>query len=87
MRKQGIYSTVNVFDFGMINYGEQSKSFVFRVYSNIEKGVEIESIYVANDNRFHGVYMHFASKPPFSLKCGARNQPGFTFYCMALEIL
>lgn len=63
----------------MIKYGEQSKTFNFRVYSNIEKGVDIESIYVANENRFHGVYMHFSSKPPFFIKCTAQNQIGFYY--------
>uniref|UniRef100_A0A915DE29 TMEM131 second Ig-like domain-containing protein n=1 Tax=Ditylenchus dipsaci TaxID=166011 RepID=A0A915DE29_9BILA len=76
-KKRGIFSTDSSLQFGLIKEGERSKQLTFRVYSNLEKGVDIETIYVSKSiNKVHGVYMQFATKPPISLKCGARNQPG-----------
>lgn len=76
-RRRGIFSLDHIFDFGMVREGERSKQLTFRVLSNIDKGVEIESIYVGTSNdRVNGIYMQYASKPPLSIKCGARSQPG-----------
>lgn len=75
--KRGIFSTADLLDFGLIKYGERSKRLVFKAYSTVEKGLEIDSVYVDKSNvQNNGIYMQFATKPPISVKCKSKSQPG-----------
>lgn len=77
--KRGLFSTSDVLDFGLIKYGERSKRLIFNAYSTVEKGVEIDSVYVDKSNvPTNGIYMQFASKPPIPFKCKSKSQPGMS---------
>lgn len=39
-----------------------------------------QTLYVERGEDPNGIYMEFASKPPISIKCGARQQPGVFSY-------
>ncbi|KAI6240905.1 hypothetical protein M3Y99_00399100 [Aphelenchoides fujianensis] len=83
----GLFSTVDVLDFGLIKYGERSQRLVFRTYSTVEKGLEIDSVYVdRTSHQSNGVYLQFASKPPISVKSRTKNQPGVPVPISNIEI-
>ncbi|KAI6177163.1 hypothetical protein M3Y97_00877100 [Aphelenchoides bicaudatus] len=85
--KRGLFSTADVLDFGLIKYGERSKRLVFKAYSTMEKGLEIDSVYVEKSNvQNNGIYMQFASKPPISVKCKTKSQPGAPVAIANVEI-
>ncbi|CAD5221298.1 unnamed protein product [Bursaphelenchus xylophilus] len=76
-RQLGIFSTVDVIDFGLIKYGDRSERKVFEAFTNVDNGLEVESIYVVkNEHPNYGLYMQYASKPPISVRGGTRNIPG-----------
>ncbi|VDM23284.1 unnamed protein product [Wuchereria bancrofti] len=75
-KKRGLYATVDLLDFGLIRSGDKSSELMLEIVSTLEKGVEIESLYLEGNEKPSGIYMEFASKPPISVKCGARQQPG-----------
>ncbi|KHN80250.1 Transmembrane protein [Toxocara canis] len=75
-RKRGIFATVDLLDFGLMRWGEKSQQLTLEIVSTLEKGIDIESLYVERGEEPNGIYMEFASKPPISIKCGARQQPG-----------
>ncbi|VBB31847.1 unnamed protein product [Acanthocheilonema viteae] len=75
-KKRGLYSAVDLLDFGLIRSGDKSSTLMLEIISTLEKGIEIESLYLENSEKPNGIYMEFASKPPVSVKCGARQQPG-----------
>ncbi|VDD93739.1 unnamed protein product [Enterobius vermicularis] len=79
--KRGLFSTSDILDFGLVRIGERSGQLMLEVVSTLEKGLEIESLYVAEKGTDDpsGIYMEFASKPPIAVKCGARQQPGLPF--------
>ncbi|VDO33505.1 unnamed protein product, partial [Onchocerca flexuosa] len=74
--KRGLYATVDLLDFGLIRSGDKSSELMLEIVSTLEKGIEIESLYLEGNEKPNGIYMEFASKPPISVKCGARQQPG-----------
>lgn len=75
--KQGLFSTADILDFGLIKYGDRSKRLIFKAYSTMEKGLEIDSVYVESSNvQTNGIYMQFATKPPITVKSKSRTQPG-----------
>uniref|UniRef100_A0A915Q3R3 Transmembrane protein 131-like N-terminal domain-containing protein n=1 Tax=Setaria digitata TaxID=48799 RepID=A0A915Q3R3_9BILA len=76
MKKRGLYATVDLLDFGLIRSGDKSRELMLEIVSTLEKGIEIESLYLESNEKPSGIYMEFASKPPISVKCGARQQPG-----------
>ncbi|EJD75483.1 transmembrane protein [Loa loa] len=75
-KKRGLYATVDLLDFGLIRSGDKSSVLMLEVVSTLERGIEIENLYVESNEKLNGIYMEFASKPPISVKCGARQQPG-----------
>ncbi|CAG9531321.1 unnamed protein product [Cercopithifilaria johnstoni] len=75
-RKRGLYAAVDLLDFGLIRSGDKSSELILEIVSTLEKGIEIESLYLESNEKPNGIYMEFASKPPISVKCGARQQPG-----------
>nr|CRZ22666.1 Bm2436 [Brugia malayi] len=75
-KKRGLYATVDLLDFGLIRSGDKSSELMLEIVSTLEKGIEIESLYLEGNEKPSGIYMEFASKPPISVKCGARQQPG-----------
>ncbi|MCP9259030.1 hypothetical protein DINM_002011 [Dirofilaria immitis] len=75
-KKRGLYATVDLLDFGLIRSGDKSSELMLEIVSTLEKGIEIENLYLEGSEKFNGIYMEFASKPPISVKCGARQQPG-----------
>uniref|UniRef100_A0A0R3S3C4 Ribophorin-2 n=1 Tax=Elaeophora elaphi TaxID=1147741 RepID=A0A0R3S3C4_9BILA len=75
-KKHGLYATVDLLDFGLIRFGDKSSELMLEIFSTLEKGIEIESLYLEGGEKPNGIYMEFASKPPISVKCGARQQPG-----------
>uniref|UniRef100_F1KQA2 Transmembrane protein 131 n=1 Tax=Ascaris suum TaxID=6253 RepID=F1KQA2_ASCSU len=75
-KKRGIFATVDLLDFGLIRWGEKSRQLTLEIVSTLEKGIDIESLYVERSDEPNGIHMEFASKPPISIKCGARQQPG-----------
>ncbi|KAI6215115.1 hypothetical protein M3Y94_00347300 [Aphelenchoides besseyi] len=83
----GLFSTVDVLDFGLIKYGERSQRMIFNAYSTVEKGIEIDSVYVdRTSHQTNGVYLQFASKPPISVKSRAKSQPGAPVPISNIEI-
>lgn len=73
--KKDLFPTADLLDFGLIKYGERSKRLVFEVFSTVEKGLEIDSVYVDKSNvQTNGIYMQFSSKPPISVK--SKHQQG-----------
>ncbi|CAD5215346.1 unnamed protein product [Bursaphelenchus okinawaensis] len=73
----GIFSTVDVIDFGLIKYGDKSERKVFEGFTNVDNGLEVEQIYVVkNYHPNYGLYMQYASKPPISVPGGGRSDPG-----------
>ncbi|KAI6188172.1 hypothetical protein M3Y98_00325400 [Aphelenchoides besseyi] len=83
----GLFSTVDVLDFGLIKYGERSQRMIFNAYSTVEKGIEIDSVYVdRTSHQTNGVYLQFASKPPISVKSRAKSQPGVPVPISNIEI-
>ncbi|VDK82735.1 unnamed protein product [Litomosoides sigmodontis] len=75
-KKRGLYSVVDLIDFGLIRFGDKSSEVMLEIVSTLEKGIEIENLYLEGNEKSSGIYMEFASKPPISVKCGARQQPG-----------
>lgn len=67
--RPGFFAVTDVLDFGLLRFGDRSRRMEFAAYSTVEKGLEVESIYV-NKNNYptYGVYMQFASKPPISVR-------------------
>lgn len=78
IRSRSLFAGTDLLDFGLVRSGAQVDPLILTVYSSLERGVEIESIYAENPNR--GVYLQFESKPPISIKCGAKGQPGSFFF-------
>lgn len=46
-RKSGVFATQPILDFGWLREGEKSEQLDFEVFTNIEKGIDIESVYVS----------------------------------------
>uniref|UniRef100_A0A0N4UMJ2 TMEM131_like domain-containing protein n=1 Tax=Dracunculus medinensis TaxID=318479 RepID=A0A0N4UMJ2_DRAME len=72
-KKRGVFSTVDILDFGLIKLGEKSSPIILEVFSTLEKGIEIESLYVEKIIEPSGIYMEFASKPPIMIKSGLKQ--------------
>ena len=79
--QHGLFALTDIIDFGLVEFGARSRRQTFFAYSTVERGIEIDSVYV--DDATHatnGVYLQFSSQPPISLKSAARNQPGQNFF-------
>uniref|UniRef100_A0A183BL57 TMEM131_like domain-containing protein n=2 Tax=Globodera pallida TaxID=36090 RepID=A0A183BL57_GLOPA len=83
-RRRDLFPTVDLLDFGLVQAGGQIRPLTFSVYSSLERGVEIESVYVGKQTR--GVYLQFESRPPISIKGGAKGQPGLPITVASVNI-
>ncbi|KAL3091012.1 hypothetical protein niasHT_023612 [Heterodera trifolii] len=74
-RRRGLFPSLDLLDFGLVRAGGGPvRPRAFSVFSSLERGVEIESVYVEGQSR--GVYLQFESRPPISIRSDARGMPG-----------
>lgn len=72
-RRRGIFSTTDLLDFGFVKIGEKLSPMKLSIFSTLERGIEIETVYT---DKLHGVYLQFESQPPISIKSGTKGHPG-----------
>jgi hypothetical protein len=61
LRRRSVYATRHELDFGLIQWGSPTVApQLFAVYSNLERSVDFESIYVGKSvNQAHGLFVFF----------------------------
>lgn len=65
-------------DFGLVQEGVASNTLLLKVFTNLEKGVEIETISAENSQSETdtSIYLHLLANTPIPINCGAKLQPG-----------